>query len=476
MLKTLILIAALIALFGVLQSGEGWANLRGKRTIRTVAPSRLRLRSTAEPRIRIGQVRGRTLAAEPHHSVLVIGPTQSGKTSRIVIPAIVNWPGPVLVSSVKGDVFHHTRGTRADLGPISIIDPGRTTGEPTASWRPYQSLTTFREARALARDLCAASSATTPSGDGEFWLNAASRYLGPLLLAAARSNAPLDALLRWMDDDEVGEALAILQEGGDHDAHHVLLQLLRRDTRQLHSILTTAEVVIEALVDGAGEGPSFEISEFLNSSGTLYLLAPLSDQQRSRALLTALRNEVLSRASSLAEQQGGRLNAPLLVVQDEAAHSAGLERLSALAATGVGQGITALTVFQDMSQIAEHHGALASSLVLNHRARVLLAGTIDQASVDLFVNLSGERQHVEQSHSTSRQGRSVSHHHATRPRLERHQVSALSRGTAVVLYDALAPMMVKLSVAKTRRPVPTAAHARPRGLRRAKAVRHGAGR
>ena len=470
------LLAAFVALFGLFRSGEGGASFRGKRTIRSTVPARLRLRSIGEPRIRIGQVRGRAIAAEPHHSVLVIGPTQSGKTSRIVIPAIANWPGPVLVSSVKGDVFHHTRRVRANRGSLSVIDPGRTTGEPAASWIPYQSLSTFREARALARDLCAASSAATPSGDGEFWLNAASRYLGPLLLAAARSDAPLTALLRWMDDDEVGEALAILDAFGDHDAHQVLLQLLRRDPRQLHSILTTAEVVIEALVDGAGEGPSFGVGEFLHSSGTLYLLAPLSDQQRSRALLTALRNEVLSRASLLAEQQGGRLKKPLLVVQDEAAHSAGLERLSALAATGVGQGITALTVFQDMSQIAEHHGTLAASLVLNHRARVLLAGTIDQASVDLFVNLSGERQQMEQSHSTSRQGRSVSHHHVTRPRLERHQVSALRRGTAVVLYDALAPMMVKLSVGKKKRPGPMAAHARPRGRRRARVARHGAGR
>jgi type IV secretory pathway TraG/TraD family ATPase VirD4 len=383
-----------------------------------------------------------------------------------VIPAIEAWPGPVLVSSVKGDVFAATRHERARRGPLTIVDPTKMTGERTASWLPYRNLSTFAEARALARDLCAVAQSATLSGDGEFWMQATARYLAPLLLAAARSGAPLEALLRWIDDDGVAEALAILQRAGDDGAAHVLLQVLGRDARQLHSILTTAEVVLEALVDGAGTGDLVDIDALLSSEGTMYLLASLSGQQRSRALLGALRNEVVARASALAAREGGVLDRPLLIVHDEAAHSSGLEQLSALAATGVGQGITVLTVFQDMGQIAHAHGALASSLVLNHRARVLLAGTIDQASVDLFVALSGERRGEERSESTSRQGKSVSRQTVTRPRLERHLVSSLRRGTAVVLYDALAPFTVQLSTAPAKRRAARVAHAQRRARRR----------
>ncbi len=475
MSERLTLLVALASLSGLFFLGDGASKHKKKKALRRQVPKRLRLSGHGEPRIVLGRVRGRMVAAEAHHSVLVIGPTQSGKTTSLVIPAISNWPGPVLVSSVKDDVLNKTREARATSGPISVVDPSRTTGQVATSWRPYASLTSFRAARLLARDLCAASSATTPSGDGEFWMNAAARYLGPLLLAAARSDAPLERLLSWMDEDDVGEALVILQDAGDLDASNVLLQLFRRDSRQLHSILTTAEVVVEALVDGAGDGPDLDLNQFFSCRGTLYLCASLNDQQRNRALLTALRSEVVTQASHLAQQQGGRLKAPLLVVQDEAAHSAGLDQLSALAATGVGQGITLLTVFQDMGQIAESHGALASSLVLNHRARVMLAGTIDKASVELFVNLSGERREREHSHSHSRQGRSVTEHEVTRPRFERHHLGSLQRGSAVVLYDALAPLSVQLNGAKSKQRAPRAARARPKAQRQARVARRGAG-
>ncbi len=472
MSEVLLVLVGLVGLCLLLFMGEPSRTKSNKTHVRSPVPRRLRGKACGEPRIVLGRLRGRDVAAEPHHSVLVIGPTQSGKTSRLVVPAIAAWPGPVLVSSVKGDVLSLTRRDRAAFGPLSVIDPSRSTGATANSWRPYCSLQTFHDARALARDLCAASSAVTPSGDGEFWLNAAARYLAPLFLAGARCDAPLTVVQRWMDDEDVGEALSVLEASGDHDAHLVLLQLLRRDARQLHSIVTTAEVVMEALVDGAGEGPEIDLDHFLGSCGTLYLCAPLLDQQRSRALLTGLRNEVTRKASHLALKQGGRLTSPLLIVQDEAGHSAGLEQLSALAATGVGQGITVLTVFQDMGQILHDHGALASSLVLNHRARVLMAGTIDQASVDLFVTLSGEQRRRERSQSHSRQGRSQTEHEVTSPRLERHQLATLMQGSGVVLYDALPPFFVRLS-AKRKRRAPTAVHARPKGRHRARVARGG---
>jgi len=37
-------------------------------------------------------------------SMLIVGPTRSGKTRGIVIPAILEWNGPLLVLSVKDDV------------------------------------------------------------------------------------------------------------------------------------------------------------------------------------------------------------------------------------------------------------------------------------------------------------------------------------------------------------------------------------
>ncbi len=395
--------------------------------------------------MKLGRANHRGVSAEAGHSVVIVGPTQSGKTTRLVIPAIENWDGPVLVSSVKDDVLRATVEHRSRRGPVAVIDPGKASTFPTVSWNPMASVGTFSEARRLAKDLCAASSAMVPSGDEAFWLAAAARMLAPLLLAAALSDATLAELLSWISEQQLSEPLAILLAASEHDAYRVVLGSLDRDPRQSSSITTTIEVVVESLIDGgSGIGGRLDFDQLLEAKGTLYLCAPLRDQDRSRGMLTAIRNEALDHAMRRAASEGGRLRQPLLVVQDEAAQLAGLETLAQLAATGVGQGITLLTVFQDIGQVVARHGALGTSLVLNHRARVLCAGTIDPTTVQMFRDLSGEE--VVETSSTTRAKGEVSTHvqRERRPRLRGEQLVALERGQAIVLYDTERPFVVSL--------------------------------
>ncbi|MGP8223890.1 MAG: type IV secretory system conjugative DNA transfer family protein, partial [Acidimicrobiales bacterium] len=74
---------------------RGWAHARDLRP--------LRVTNASGDRIVLGTHAGRLLAAEPRHSVMVVGPTQSGKTSGLAIPAILEWSGPILATSVKAD-------------------------------------------------------------------------------------------------------------------------------------------------------------------------------------------------------------------------------------------------------------------------------------------------------------------------------------------------------------------------------------
>ena len=416
---------------------------RGDGARRNAMPRRLA--GKGPNRLKLGTANHREVFAEAGHSVVIVGPTQSGKTTRLVLPAIENWDGPVLVSSVKDDVLRATMERRLARGPVAVIDPGKMTHYPTVSWNPVASVGSFNDARRLARDLCSASSATVPSGDEAFWLAAAARMLAPLLLAAALSDATLPELLSWISEQQLSEPLAILLAASEHDAYRVVLGSLDRDPRQSSSITTTIEVVVESLIDGgAGTGAPLVVDQLLGAKGTLYLSAPLRDQDRSRGMLTAIRNEVIDHALQRAASEGGRLRQPLLVVQDEAAQLAGLETLAQLAATGIGQGITLLTVFQDIGQVVARHGALGTSLVLNHRARVLCAGRIDPTTVQLFRDLSGEEV-VETTSTTRAKGERSTHtQRECRPRLRGEQLVALRRGQAIVLYDTERPFVITL--------------------------------
>ena len=87
------------------------ARLAGSRELKP-----LRIPGPVRGRVTLGSHDRRLLAAAPRTSVAVIGPSQSGKTSGLVIPAVLEWDGPVLSTSVKSDVAGDTYTARTNRG------------------------------------------------------------------------------------------------------------------------------------------------------------------------------------------------------------------------------------------------------------------------------------------------------------------------------------------------------------------------
>lgn len=122
-----------------------WAGRHDVRAL--VVPSR------RPGRLTLGTAQGRLLAAERGHSVLVVGPTQSRKTSGFAVPAILEWEGPVVAASVKSDLARHTQLWRAGQGQVWVYDPSASTGLAAASWSPLQASVTWQGARRTAASL-----------------------------------------------------------------------------------------------------------------------------------------------------------------------------------------------------------------------------------------------------------------------------------------------------------------------------------
>jgi type IV secretion system protein VirD4 len=125
---------------------------------------RLVLGKVAGPR-RAGR---RMLAAEPTQSLAVIGPTQSGKTTALAVPAILGWAGPVVAASVKTDLLRDTLAWRRDQGHVWIFDPTGSTGLGSDRWSPLRAARTWSGARRAAADLVAVARGVGTTPDGEF--------------------------------------------------------------------------------------------------------------------------------------------------------------------------------------------------------------------------------------------------------------------------------------------------------------------
>ena len=94
------------------------------------------------------------LAAPAGGSVLVVGPTQSGKSSSLVIPALLAWEGPVLAASVKDDLVLATAAWRRRLGEVGVLDPLGAQPAMACRFDPVALAGSWPKARAAAGALC----------------------------------------------------------------------------------------------------------------------------------------------------------------------------------------------------------------------------------------------------------------------------------------------------------------------------------
>ncbi len=427
-------------------------------------------------------LRRRVLAAEPAQSLAVIGPTQSGKTTGLAVPAILGWGGPVLAASVKTDLVRDTVEWRRRCGTVWCFDPAGTTGLPRSSWSPISSARTWSQARRAAADLTDVARGEGTSADGEFWYATAAKLLAPLLFAAATAGRTMHDVVRWVDTQETEEVLEILHASGVPEALQAARATWLRDERQRSAVYTTAETVLEpfaepgmaqelealfhtppygtrvetsghlaspagegAGVGGTGVGGVIDPDALLLGSHTIYVCAPAHDQHRLRAVFAALVSQVVRTAFAASARAGRPLDPPLLVVLDEAANIAPLKELDGLAATCAGHGVQLVTVWQDLAQVHARYGERAATVVNNHRAKLFLPGIADPGTLDFASHLAGDQELATPSVTLGARGeRTVTTSLQVRRLLAPDTLRRLQKGRAVLLYGAMPPALVRL--------------------------------
>ena len=427
---------------------RGWAHPRDLRP--------LRVPKAMGDRIVLGTHAGHLLAAESRHSVMVVGPTQSGKTSGLAIPAILEWSGPLLATSVKADLLRATFEWRRSLGEVKYYDPTGSVGSVAegswaSGWSPLARATTWPGARRIASALCSVARA----GDGGmedagFWYANAEKLLAPLLFAAATAGASMADVVRWLDEEETTEVLLALELAGVPEALRAARVSLGREERQRASVYATAETVVAAFADPAvaASAESCEIDPaglVGGSCGSLFCCAPAREQERLAPVFTAIVREVLDAAFERSAATGRPLDPPLLVVLDEAASVAPLADLDRVVATAAGHGVQLLTVWQDLAQVESRYGGRWATVVNNHRAKLVCSGIADPVTLQHVSGLLGDEERAEQSWTIGDDGR----HSRTEAVTVRALAPAgwlrqLPPGEAVLVYGSFPPARIAL--------------------------------
>ncbi|HET6507389.1 MAG TPA: type IV secretory system conjugative DNA transfer family protein [Baekduia sp.] len=344
-----------------------WARYRDLRTGR----------STPEG-FSLGRLDGRPVFADEEAHVVVIAPTRAGKTTRCVIPWLLEHDGLAIVTSTNRDVIVATREARERRGTTYIYDPF---GTESLSWSPLAGCERWSGALRQAQWLADASS----DGDSEiarYWRGEAAKLLAPLLHAAALGQRDMATVLAWVDAQETRTVTTILNAAKADAAREQLRAITELDPRNRGTTYMSTGSVLAAYrypevqeTDEAGFAPD----RFLASAAdTLFLVAEDRHQQLVAPLLVALLAALLHEAIESGAFRDGDRRLRLLL--DEAANVAPLADLPRTMSQVAGHGIRVATVWQSLAQMHERYGRGADTIIANSTAKLYLGPITDDAT------------------------------------------------------------------------------------------------
>lgn len=346
-------------------------------------------RSPRPGRFTLGTLDGRRLQSQPESHVAVVAPTRSGKTTRYVIPWLLEHDGPAIVTSTKRDVLESTRTWRERHGRVWTYDPFQ---DDSARWTPLAGCDEWSHALRQAQWLADA----TQDGDSEvasYWRGEAAKLLAPLMHAAAVADGGVGDVLAWLDAQEAREPAALLEWVGATAAARQLQSVVALDQRNRGTTFMSAGSVLAAyrfpeVLATAASGLSPK-TFFDGAPNTLYVVAGDRDQRLLAPLIVALLASLLNAAADRA-REAGPLSPTLRVLIDEAANVAPLRDLPRYLSQAAGHGIRLATIWQSLGQMQERYGRASDTILANSTTKLFMGPITDDATRRYLVALLGE--------------------------------------------------------------------------------------
>ena len=256
------------------------AALRRSGKIRPSLPLHERLLDPRAHSVLLGRAHYRHRLQVPlEEHVLVMAPPRTYK-SAFLADVILRYPGPVIATTTKPDIFALTSAVRSYRGPVHVFNPQGIGGVPsTFCWSPVDGCedpaTAIRRADAFAF-------AVSQKGveDGTFWSAKASDYLRGYFHAAALARYDLRAVAAWVSGADPDVPEQILTAAGARQWALTLAELRSEAHKTAATVRMVMSRALSFMADPAlaasvlpGPGGGFDIPCFLQDAGTVYLIA-----------------------------------------------------------------------------------------------------------------------------------------------------------------------------------------------------------
>jgi type IV secretory pathway TraG/TraD family ATPase VirD4 len=431
--------------------------LRSRRSRRSL-PLWVRAVSADAHSVRLGRAQlGHGLRVGLDEHVLLMAPPRTGKTG-LLAAVILRYPGPVVCTTTKHDVYQLTAGARSLCGAVDVFNPQDIGGvASTLAWNPIAGCEDPATAIRRADGFTAAVS-MRGTEDGSFWAGKASGYLRALFHAAALAGGDMHAVAAWALGD-AGDAEAVLAEAGAAQWALELAELrgeAQKTAETIRMVISRAlafmtDPALAAAVQPAGDGDGFDIAAFLTGRGTLHMIAEAEhDDSPVAPLFACLASEIHHVAAHLGQAQaGGRLDPPLLMALDEIVQTCPVPLPVWLADSG-GKGIQIFAVAHGEAQLRTRWGTDGAQAILDTcGTKAFLPGITDTTTLRAASEMCGQACYTERERGGYR--------HGPRWRRQRYRIwhdvmtpamiRQLPAGRALIIRGSCAPVIARLAAA-----------------------------
>jgi len=424
-----------------------------------------RLNLTKGDGVILGSLNGELLRHDGDDHVLVVAPTNTGKSVGISLPTGLVWRHSYIALDLKGENWTVTSGLRAAFGPVFRFAPTETGAHR------YNPITQIRRGEAEVRDAqVLADMLVDPEGalrERSHWQLRAFELLVATILWTlyAEERKTLARIAELLADPKrpVADLLDdMLKRKIKDDAPHPVVaagarQLLDMAEAERSGVISTAlgflALYRDPILARATEVSDFSIDEIITGARPLsiYLVIPPEEISRLKALLRLVLNQILKRLTEVAAQHqgpgrtGGRR---VLLMLDEFPQLGKLDFFEHALAYIRGYKIKACLVAQSLNQIVQAYGE-HSSILDNAHVRVAFACNDERTARRISDMLGATTEtRAQMNYAGSRMApwlghTMVSRQEVPRPLLTPGEVMQLPPADALILTGGAPPIRAK---------------------------------
>ncbi len=332
-----------------------------------------------------------------HH--LVIGPTRSGKGVGYVIPNALMFPGSMIITDLKGEIYKHTAGYRKVNGhQVFLFSPG---APKTHRWNPMDFVRPDRGSRSIdIQNMASILIPETIGSDNAVWQGTAQQVIAGVISYVLESS-------HYENRRNLGEVNSIFNSGVDLQ---VLMKLIKEKEPDLSKFTTDSfnaymslneRAARSALLDiqkamqpfrnerviAATNVTDIDLASMRRRPVSIYLAPNISDVTILRPLLTLFVQQCMDLLTR--DFDPGALPAYFLL--DEFRQLKRMDEIMNKLPYVAGYNIKMAFIVQDLKSLDEIYGETSRHSLLGNCGLQLILGANDQVTAEYASRALGKK-------------------------------------------------------------------------------------